>query len=65
MTPTLAQLKKRPALWIIVNPDYVVKPRITLPNGNMWAWHTGDWHLCKTDGWHNHAKNHYEFAGWL
>ena len=62
ITPTLAQLKKRPALWFLVD-RWGVEPRITMPNGSMW-YYRDKWNRF-TDDWHNHAKNLYEFGGWL
>jgi len=62
MKPTLANLKKRPALWFSVDPSGI-DPRITMPDGTIWHyWHGWSWFAC---GWHEHAIEKYEFGGWL
>ena len=79
-TPTLKQLKKRPALWFLVlgdeDPSFV-EPRITMPNGGVWIFRQHGFFFCgwslhssaKGQDWHNHALKHaiknYEFGGWL
>ena len=71
--PTLAQLRKRPALWFLVlggEDPFFVEPRITMPNGTIWAWnnvvlHPDAWYEYELDPWHEYAIKYYEFAGWL
>jgi len=70
MTPTLKQLKLRPALWFIVlggDPASFAEPRITMPNGDLWIYreyYDRQWGYYKIN-WHEHAINKYEFGGWL
>ena len=61
MTPTLTQLKKRPALWVLAGAE----PRITMPDGFLWMWESDHWVLRNACRWHKHALECYEFAGWL
>jgi len=68
MTPTLKQLKKRPALWFDSYSDDTVSPRITLPNGRAWLYediYCNGWVLSNLDDWHWYARTHLEFGGWL
>jgi len=71
MKPTLANLKKRPALWFIVlggDPAGFVEPRITMPNGDMWIYreyYERQWGYYNKTNSHESAINRYEFAAWL
>lgn len=70
-TPTLAQLKKRPALWFYIEEisDYV-EPKITMPDETIWEYDEG-WALREDNPfvgpipWHKIAIANYEFGGWL
>jgi len=62
MTPTLAQLKKRPALWFLVTTDET-EPRITMPDGALWFYSNG-WR-CHQGHFHANTLENYEFGGWL
>jgi len=68
-TPTLKQLKRRPALWFCVEDSLdFFEPRITMPNGGAWFYDQGaqsQWMHFKHGKWHEHAIGTYEFAGWL
>jgi len=60
--PTLAQLKRRPALWFFCS-DY--RWRITYPDGGMDIYNPdGSW-LLDRYSWHEHALKYYEFGGWI
>ena len=70
MKPTLAQLKKRPALWVFALNHVYVEPRITMPDGSMWSYDYTSmrgWNLetLEQDEWHKFAIEYYDFAGWL
>jgi len=69
MKPTLAQLKKRPALWVFASNEHYAEPRITMPDGTMWAyggyWHPNDWWRKNHNYWHKFSIEYYDFAGWL
>ena len=67
MTPTLKQLKRRPALWVYTgNFDGACPaPRITMPDESMWMWVPNEWVLRNPFDWHEWCISNYEFAGWL
>jgi len=64
--PTLAQLKRRPALWVMIMGTLYVEPRITMPNGTIWAFNGYlEWVLFQPEGWHEYVLDTHEFGGWL
>ena len=68
MKPTLANLKKRPALW--VRDDNFCEPRITYPNGSADFFYKNAafedvWALDFGVPWHGFALKHYTFVSWL
>ena len=65
MKPTLKQLKNRPALWVLTCEKFVALPRITMPDGTMWALESGDIPILEGAGWHQWAIDNYEFLEWL
>ena len=67
MKPTLAQLKKRPALWIYTDwwDSRYVEPRITMPNGDADLMGIGGWYYDSVISWHDFAIAEWEFVGWL
>jgi len=76
-TPTLAQLKNRPAAWVIYDSTSYAELRITMPDGSIWyytdGWYqdhgNGSWRIDRFDKdpyvWHEHALKYYEFGGWI
>jgi len=67
MKPTLAQLKKRPALWVSTTFNCLDEPRITMPNGDMWMYglYFRAWTLHRANkghDWREYALRHYEFG---
>jgi len=61
MTPTIKQLKLRPALWIFAGEH----PFITMPDGGLWLLHS-KWVLHRqVKGWQEYVLRNYEFLGWL
>ena len=68
ITPTLEQLKKRPALWVFTMSDNNVEPRITYPDGSMDVYnYKGPWWVDDPVGYflHKHARKTYKFVAWL
>ena len=68
MTPTLKQLKRRPALWAKHNETRggEIFPRITMPNGGVdFIGAGGGWYHDSVISWHDFAIAEWEFVGWL
>jgi len=67
MTPTLKQLKRRPALWAKHKEirGGEIFPRITMPNGDADLMGTGGWYYDSGISWHDVAIAQWEFVGWL
>ena len=70
ITPTLKQLKKRPALWVCAVGNARDEPRITMPDGTCWAYDMKErgWALYprpEFTTWFKFSRTNYDFAGWL
>jgi len=78
VTPTLEQLRRRPALWIFVRWVRDAELRITMPDGTLWFYGRGPslgglsrrrrWQTLPANeclDWHKESLSHQEFAGWL